>query len=168
MTTYAEAPAVQPSSAADEIEWCQLEASSDVARAIVHDHSNQPTGETRFVWRDWAREHADHSVKYSDRPHPLSYGADLPMRTTFAANGYPKIAALTAAEKKYLNDREKAPKTLVRASSAHPDSYRPDLPLRGMCLESRNVMPRWTLTKEEKALLADRPLRYSGKGGASC
>jgi hypothetical protein len=37
-----------------------------------------------------------------------------------------------------------------------------------MCLESRNVMPRWTLTKEEKALLADRPLRYSGKGGASC
>lgn len=135
----------------DEQEWARLA-------------SEQPT---TFEGK-WVREQ-DVAPKFSDRPHPRSYGADLPMRTTWQ-HGHPKIAPLTAAEKKAIalraGAKPAAAKTVVRPNAPHPDSYRPDLPLRGLGLASYNssrgrATAKWTLTAEEKALLADRPLRYT-------
>jgi hypothetical protein len=140
--------------AADAIEWTQLEA----ARAA--EWSSLDADGRLAPW------HAiESAVKYSDRPHPDSYGASLPMRTSYGANGYPRIPALTAAEKRSIAERAgaaPASRALVRASSPHADGYRPDLPLRSE-LGGRNTK-RWTLSAAEKATLAGRPIRYNREG----
>lgn len=144
---------VQTSSAADEIEWAQLELASEFGK---HDGL--------WIWERWDSRSADRAPKFTDAPHPLSYGAKLPMRTVWA-KGHPRIEPLTAAEKKSIAARTVGAvveaKGVVKAASAHPDSYRPDLPLRGLKLNGGDPKHKWTLTPAEKATLAARPLRYT-------
>jgi hypothetical protein len=131
---------VQQTSAADEIEWAQLEAS-------------RPS-----FW-----EQCEGPKVNRETPHPLSYGAKLPMRGLGLGESKPTHKrTLTAAEKKAVTSvtyAASAPKPVIRASSPHPDSYRADLPLRSE-LSARKTK-KWTLTAAEKTSLATRPLRYT-------
>lgn len=137
---------------AEAAEWKALEEASETTDTMQ--------------WKDYSSAFIDRAPKYSDRPHRDSYGAELPMRTSYSANGYPRIAALTPAEKRYLAERAKvttkAPKAVIRPNSPHPDSYGAELPLRGGGMR-REGGPKykWALTAEEKALLAARPVKYS-------
>lgn len=106
--------------------------------------------------QDWARLEAEHAaqwadvprtgiavgVKFANVPHPLSYGADLPMRGKTHAQH-------TKAPSKTVG----LPRQLIRVNSPHPGSYRPDLPL-GQFTIAQLVHA----TKIEKTAWAARPL----------
>lgn len=153
-----QAPAMQTASAADEIEWLQLEATSDAVRApVVED--GQETGAVAYVWRDWTRYATDCAPKYPDRPHPHSYGASLPMRASLDASGRPRIQPLTPAERRHLASREAKP--VIRANAPHTASECAHLPLTGLRLVGGDPIRKWSLTVAEKHALAARPLRFA-------
>jgi hypothetical protein len=137
-----------PSTVAEELAWSALEA------------------EFAETWR-WVSRPVPVAPKFSNRPHPRSYGAALPMRTVFASNGYPRIEPLTPAEKRYLAAREAKPAgpTLVRANAPHPLSECAHLPmrssLRGHYITATLPPSAFKLTPAEAALVEARPLRYT-------
>jgi hypothetical protein len=119
------------------------------------------------AWRDYSSEFAGHQPKFTDRPHPDSYGAKLPMRGLGLGDSKRTHKwSLTVAEKKHVAARTAAPIVgkagTVRKDAPHPDSYGAELPLRGGgCRHPGGQKYKWALTAAEKAALAGRPLRYT-------
>lgn len=106
-----------------------------------------------------------------DRPHPLSYGADLPLRSELGGRKT-KRWTLTAAERAHLAARgvsesaapapAAAAPCLIRPNAPHPQSEGAHLPLRGLKFVGPRGRHEWKLTAAEKATLVGRPIRYSG------
>lgn len=148
-------PAIEGQTAADEMQWLALEAESAEG----------------FSYRGLA----GCGVKFTDKPHPGSAGADLPMRGithgiqgVVPASGFSSPESLARVKKRAvalfpeLSAKKRAP--IERLSSPHPQGYRPDLPLRGLGFEGSDPQHKWTLTAAEKREMAGRPLTYS-RGG---
>jgi hypothetical protein len=107
---------------ADAEEWAQLEAA----------HADT-----------WNGDPVACGVPQSNKPHPQSYGADLPLR------GLPL---------KGPRATHKWTRGTISTKAPHPDSYGAHLPLRGLGLGSTKPTCSWTISAVEKRALALRPV----------
>ena len=98
------------------------------------------------------------------KPHPQSYRPDLPLRGIGLGESKPTCKwPLTAAEKRQgIPKPTRGKPAAISPNKPHPDSYRPDMPLRSsLRCHGERTSYAWSLTAAERKQLAARPLTYS-------